>query len=137
MAEIKDNSMDNPGDNVHFFEGVEKLLEICFTNSKGLKQHESDLRQIPRYYSLILSSITCSISPVLSSCESDDSRRRPAKTDDDDHDKPRRRQPFNISYVDHSHSLGRCSIHAFVFAYSARDTGTNLCVYFSVSTTDI
>jgi len=47
MADIKDNSADNPGDNVHFFEGVEKLLEIWFTNSKG-KQHQSDLRQIPR-----------------------------------------------------------------------------------------
>lgn len=31
-----------------FFEGVEKLLEIWFTSSKGLQQHQGDLRQIPR-----------------------------------------------------------------------------------------
>lgn len=35
-------------DGVQFFEGVEKLLEIWFTNSAGDNKN-ADLRKIPRY----------------------------------------------------------------------------------------
>ena len=36
-----------PSNNTHFFEGVEKNLEVWFTNSSGDTEH-SDLRLIPR-----------------------------------------------------------------------------------------
>ena len=38
-----------PSNNTHFFEGVEKNLEVWFTNSNGDTEH-SDLRLIPRYH---------------------------------------------------------------------------------------
>lgn len=41
------NTKDNCADSVQFFEGVEKLLEIWFTSSKG-EHCLGDLRQIPR-----------------------------------------------------------------------------------------
>ena len=37
-----------PSNNTHFFEGVEKNLEVWFTSSNGDTAH-SDLRLIPRY----------------------------------------------------------------------------------------
>lgn len=44
MADTKDDCADN----VQFFEGVEKLLEIWFTSTKNLKQPQGDLRHISR-----------------------------------------------------------------------------------------
>ncbi|GAB1869682.1 S-adenosylmethionine decarboxylase proenzyme [Camponotus japonicus] len=65
MADTKDNCADN----VQFFEGVEKLLEIWFTSSKGLKQHQGDLRQIPRQkWESLLKMVRCEI---ISFCRSD------------------------------------------------------------------
>ena len=37
-----------PSNNTHFFEGVEKNLEVWFTSSNG-DTDQSDLRLIPRY----------------------------------------------------------------------------------------
>ncbi|XP_020287293.1 S-adenosylmethionine decarboxylase proenzyme isoform X2 [Pseudomyrmex gracilis] len=52
-----------------FFEGVEKLLEIWFTSSKGLQQHQGDLRQIPRQkWESLLKIVRCEI---ISFCRSD------------------------------------------------------------------
>ena len=46
LAIIEDTA---PSNNTHFFEGVEKNLEVWFTNSNGDTEH-SDLRLIPRYH---------------------------------------------------------------------------------------
>jgi len=87
-----------------------------------------------------------SVSPVLPfSRESDDSRCRSARTDDyDDYDEPRRRRPFDIIYVDRSHPPGRCSIHVFIFAYSAHVVHVCTCdihvmcgIHFSVDNVQI
>ena len=45
LAIIEDTA---PSNNTHFFEGVEKNLEVWFTSSNG-DTDQSDLRLIPRY----------------------------------------------------------------------------------------
>ncbi|XP_029168960.1 S-adenosylmethionine decarboxylase proenzyme isoform X1 [Nylanderia fulva] len=61
--------MADTKDDVQFFEGVEKLLEIWFTSSKGLKQHQGDLRQIPRQkWESLLKMVRCEI---ISFCRND------------------------------------------------------------------
>ena len=42
-----------PSNNTHFFEGVEKNLEVWFTSSNG-DSDQSDLRLIPRYQLLFI-----------------------------------------------------------------------------------
>ncbi|KYN37915.1 S-adenosylmethionine decarboxylase proenzyme [Trachymyrmex septentrionalis] len=65
MADTKDDCADN----VQFFEGVEKLLELWFISSKSLKQHQGDLRQIPRQkWESLLKIVRCEI---ISFCRND------------------------------------------------------------------
>ena len=47
-----------PSNNTHFFEGVEKNLEVWFTSSNG-DVDDSDLRLIPRYLLLERTFDTC------------------------------------------------------------------------------
>lgn len=65
MASTKDNSADS----VQFFEGVEKLLEIWFTNNSSRNKQFGDLRQIPRQkWESLLKIVRCEI---ISFCRND------------------------------------------------------------------
>eukprot|EP00095_Tigriopus_kingsejongensis_P005325 maker-scaffold123_size333416-snap-gene-2.18 protein:Tk05325 transcript:maker-scaffold123_size333416-snap-gene-2.18-mRNA-1 annotation:"s-adenosylmethionine decarboxylase proenzyme-like" len=43
-----DSGINNHEEDDHFFEGVEKLLEVWFTNKDGIVTEDNDLRRIPR-----------------------------------------------------------------------------------------
>ncbi|XP_057341434.1 S-adenosylmethionine decarboxylase proenzyme isoform X2 [Microplitis mediator] len=65
MASNKDINTEN----VQFFEGVEKLLEVWFTSSHG-EDHKGDLRDIPRHrWESLLKIVRCEI---ISFCRNDD-----------------------------------------------------------------